>query len=154
MFNLGMGELLLIFVVALIVLGPGRLPKLAQDLGKALREFRKAADDVKNQLTADESVRKPFQELRDAVTLTPEQLRQRDDERRLLEAHANQARSVAAAQPGAVAAAQPGAVAGAQPGAVAGAPSSTGSDAPPGVVHDAPAPVASPTEPKKPGPSE
>ena len=71
MFGLGMGELIVIFIVALIVLGPARLPKLAQDLGKAIREFRKAADDVKQELTADDDLKRPFQELKDAVTLSP-----------------------------------------------------------------------------------
>jgi TatA/E family protein of Tat protein translocase len=38
MFGLGMGELIVILVVALIVLGPKRLPDLATGLGKAIRE--------------------------------------------------------------------------------------------------------------------
>jgi Tat protein translocase TatB subunit len=79
-----MGELIIIFIVALIVLGPAKLPKLAQDLGKAIREFRKAADDVKRELTADEEVRKPLQELTEAVTLPPEELRRREQERQRL----------------------------------------------------------------------
>jgi TatA/E family protein of Tat protein translocase len=45
--NIGPGELILILVIALIVLGPGRLPEVAQSLGKSVREFRKAATDVK-----------------------------------------------------------------------------------------------------------
>src|SRR5262249_10972935 len=77
MFGLGMGELLVIFIVALIVLGPAKLPKLAQDLGKAIREFRKAADDAKRELTADEDIRRPFQELHEAITAPPEELRRR-----------------------------------------------------------------------------
>src|SRR5436190_1693447 len=42
MFGLGMGELLVIFVVALLVLGPKRLPDVATGLGKAIRDFRRA----------------------------------------------------------------------------------------------------------------
>jgi Tat protein translocase TatB subunit len=84
MFGLGMGELIVIFIVALIVLGPAKLPKLAQDLGKAIREFRRAADDVKHELTADDEIRKPFEELRDAVTLPPDELRRREQERKRL----------------------------------------------------------------------
>ena len=45
-FNIGPGELILILVIALVVLGPGKLPDVAQSLGKSLREFRKAASDV------------------------------------------------------------------------------------------------------------
>jgi len=77
-----MGELIVIFIVALIVLGPARLPKLAQDLGKAIREFRKAADEVKQEITADDEIRKPFEELHEAVTLSPEELRRREEARR------------------------------------------------------------------------
>ncbi len=44
--NIGPGELLLILIIALVVLGPGRLPDVASSLGKSVREFRKAASDV------------------------------------------------------------------------------------------------------------
>jgi TatA/E family protein of Tat protein translocase len=45
---LGVPELLLIFVVILIVFGPRRIPEIGKTLGKALGEFRKATDDLKN----------------------------------------------------------------------------------------------------------
>jgi TatA/E family protein of Tat protein translocase len=45
-FNLGPGELLLILLLALIVLGPGKLPEVGSALGRAIREFRQAASDV------------------------------------------------------------------------------------------------------------
>jgi Tat protein translocase TatB subunit len=48
--SLGFPELILIFIVALIVFGPRRLPEIGQTLGKALREFRKATDELKNTL--------------------------------------------------------------------------------------------------------
>src|SRR3954452_24444664 len=48
MFNVGPGELVLILVVALLVLGPKRLPELARGLGKFLREFRRQTDDVRS----------------------------------------------------------------------------------------------------------
>ena len=44
--NIGPGELILILVIALVDLGPGKLPDDAATLGKSLREFRKAAADV------------------------------------------------------------------------------------------------------------
>ncbi len=47
MFNIGSGELALIAVVALLVLGPKRLPELARGIGKALREFRRQTDEVR-----------------------------------------------------------------------------------------------------------
>ncbi len=46
MLNLGMLELLLILGVALLVLGPKKLPELARALGKGLAEFRRAAHDL------------------------------------------------------------------------------------------------------------
>ena len=45
-FNIGAPELIIILIIALIVLGPGKLPDVASSLGKSLREFRKAATDV------------------------------------------------------------------------------------------------------------
>ena len=51
--NIGPGELILILIIALVVLGPGKLPDVAQSLGKSLREFRKAASDVQDAAKVD-----------------------------------------------------------------------------------------------------
>ena len=48
MFGLGVPEILLIMIVALIVFGPRKLPEIGRSLGKAMGEFRKATDDLKN----------------------------------------------------------------------------------------------------------
>jgi TatA/E family protein of Tat protein translocase len=48
MFDIGMQELLVILVIALIVFGPNKIPELAKSFGKALREFKKATDEMKN----------------------------------------------------------------------------------------------------------
>jgi len=50
MFNLGMPEILVIMAVALIVLGPKRLPDVARMLGKAMAEFRKATSGITEEL--------------------------------------------------------------------------------------------------------
>ena len=44
--NIGAPELIIILVIALLVLGPGKLPEVGASLGKGIREFRKAANDV------------------------------------------------------------------------------------------------------------
>lgn len=48
MFDIGLQELLVILAIALIVFGPNKIPELAKSLGKAMREFKKATEDMKN----------------------------------------------------------------------------------------------------------
>lgn len=59
MFGIGMTELLVILVVALIVFGPTKLPELARSLGKAMNEFRRASSDLR--ATFNEAVEPPPQ---------------------------------------------------------------------------------------------
>src|SRR4051812_46566224 len=67
---LGFPELLLIFIVALIVFGPKRLPEIGKTLGKALGEFKKASDDLKN--TIEREVRADeLKQLTTIPTITP-----------------------------------------------------------------------------------
>lgn len=54
MFGIGPMELVLILVVALLVLGPKRMPELARTLGKGLGEFRRASHDLRESLALDE----------------------------------------------------------------------------------------------------
>jgi TatA/E family protein of Tat protein translocase len=44
--NIGAPELIIIAIIALVIFGPGKLPEVAQSLGRGVREFRKAATDV------------------------------------------------------------------------------------------------------------
>lgn len=55
MFGLGGGELLLIFFLALIFIGPKKLPELAKSLGKSIREFQKAKDELMHQVNNPDS---------------------------------------------------------------------------------------------------
>jgi Tat protein translocase TatB subunit len=50
MFGIGIQELIIIAIIALIVVGPKKLPDLAKTLGKGFSEFRKAADDITDDL--------------------------------------------------------------------------------------------------------
>jgi sec-independent protein translocase protein TatA len=49
MFGIGMTELIVIFVIGLVVLGPKRLPELARSLGKSLAEFRRASNEMRRE---------------------------------------------------------------------------------------------------------
>lgn len=53
MFGLGMGEIIIIAVLALLLLGPDRLPEAAKQLGKTLREVKKHTDDLKDQFESE-----------------------------------------------------------------------------------------------------
>jgi sec-independent protein translocase protein TatA len=53
--SIGMPELIIIFVIALIIFGPRKLPELGRSLGKSLNEFKRASNELKN--TLDEEIR-------------------------------------------------------------------------------------------------
>jgi Tat protein translocase TatB subunit len=55
MFGIGMQELLIILVIALIVVGPKKLPDLAKSLGRGFAEFKRTADDFHSTLMAEAS---------------------------------------------------------------------------------------------------
>ncbi len=53
--SIGMPELIIIFVIALIIFGPRKLPELGRSLGKSINEFKRASNELKN--TLDEEIR-------------------------------------------------------------------------------------------------
>jgi Tat protein translocase TatB subunit len=75
MFDLGIQELILIFVVALVVFGPKRLPEIAHALGKGVAEMKKALSGVKDQIDAELSDVKDIKELKDLKKFDPIELK-------------------------------------------------------------------------------
>ena len=68
MFGIGMPELIIILVNALVVIGPKKLPDLAKALGKGLSEFKKATTEIKEGLNLDEDFKGAREDLVDAVS--------------------------------------------------------------------------------------
>ncbi len=66
---LGMPELVIIFVIALIVFGPRKLPELGKSLGKSLAEFKRASNELRNSL--EEEIRVEEDRDRVAKVTTP-----------------------------------------------------------------------------------
>jgi TatA/E family protein of Tat protein translocase len=66
MFGIGMPEMILILAIALIVIGPKKLPDLAKSLGRAMNEFKKATREIKDSIDVDgdlKDVKQSFDDL-------------------------------------------------------------------------------------------
>ena len=86
MFGIGMPEMILILAIALVVIGPKKLPDLAKSLGRAMREFKRATSEFKETMQIDSEmaeVKKAFDgitdDVKDAVDLKPEPDKKTDD---------------------------------------------------------------------------
>ena len=72
MFGIGMPELLLIMALALVFIGPKKLPDIARALGRGMREFRNATDDLKRSIDIDARVISPEEHNREHLYQTAE----------------------------------------------------------------------------------
>ncbi len=86
MFGIGMPEMLLILALALVVIGPKKLPDLAKSMGRAMREFKKATNEFKETMQIDNElteVKKAFddinEDVKQAVDVTSEFERNSED---------------------------------------------------------------------------
>ncbi|MCP3954786.1 MAG: twin-arginine translocase subunit TatB [Desulfobacterales bacterium] len=76
MFGMGMPEIMLILAVALVVIGPKKLPGLAKSIGRAMGEFKNASRDFKRSIDIEgdlQDVKKSFDNLEDISTYDPDQ---------------------------------------------------------------------------------
>jgi sec-independent protein translocase protein TatB len=71
MFGLGMGEILMVLLVALLVLGPEKLPDAARTIGKGLRDLRRHTRDIEDTIAKDEQLGGAVRDLKGMLTDTP-----------------------------------------------------------------------------------
>ncbi|HVN75443.1 MAG TPA: TatA/E family twin arginine-targeting protein translocase [Thermoanaerobaculaceae bacterium] len=73
--SIGLPELLLIFVIALLLFGPRKLPEIGKTLGKAMNEFKRASNDLQRSLEEEiavDELKQTKREVEDATRLTPD----------------------------------------------------------------------------------
>ena len=70
--SIGMPELILIFIVALLVFGPKKLPEIGKSIGKGLAEFKRASDDLKKTIETEmEQAKSEVSSVKESIAQTP-----------------------------------------------------------------------------------
>lgn len=70
--SIGMPELILIFIVALLVFGPKKLPEIGKSIGKGLAEFKRASDDLKKTIETEmEQAKAEVSSVKESIAQTP-----------------------------------------------------------------------------------
>jgi sec-independent protein translocase protein TatB len=90
MFNIGFSEALIIFFVALVVLGPERLPEVGRFLGKLSLEFKKAIDELKKELEIEELEKEVEEAKEEAKKVLDSEIEPLKDPLKLLEEYKTQ----------------------------------------------------------------
>ena len=67
MFGIGLPELLVIMVIALVVIGPSKLPDIAKALGKGMAEFRKASQEIKDSFNLEDDINEIKNDLKEGT---------------------------------------------------------------------------------------
>jgi sec-independent protein translocase protein TatA len=86
--SIGFPELIAIFAIALLIFGPKKLPEVGRSLGKALREFRRTSDEIKQKLEEEiqaddfKEIRDDFKEIKSEITDFKKDLYKDDDEKK------------------------------------------------------------------------
>jgi sec-independent protein translocase protein TatA len=75
MFGIGTPELLIILFVILLVFGAKKLPELAQGLGKGIREFKKASNEIQDELDLNKPLSSPKTDKSEETTNTSEEVK-------------------------------------------------------------------------------
>ena len=81
MFGIGSTELLVILVIALLVLGPKNLPKIAQTLGKAMGQFQKVSKDFQRTLNTEVALEEESDKRKEQERLIAEQVARKEAEK-------------------------------------------------------------------------
>jgi sec-independent protein translocase protein TatB len=71
MFGIGGSELLVIFIIALVVVGPSKLPEIARAIGKIFGEFQKATDDLKREMDLAATMKEKPEQPADKAPVDP-----------------------------------------------------------------------------------
>lgn len=79
MFGIGMTEIIVIMAIALVVIGPSKLPDLAKALGKGMAEFRKASQDLKDSFNLDEEINSIKDDTMDSINDLKDSFDVKDD---------------------------------------------------------------------------
>ncbi|MFD3006047.1 MULTISPECIES: TatA/E family twin arginine-targeting protein translocase [Thermus] len=77
--NLGMPEILVILVVALLIFGPKKLPELGRSLGQSIREFKRGAQEIREELEKSVDVREEPKPKPTPAEAAPEKAAQAED---------------------------------------------------------------------------